>query len=561
MKEFARIDWRLPPQEEVLLEDLAMTILSRRGFSEAQSLDSLHPRYDSLGDPFGLQDMELAVSAILDFRDKNEKIIIYGDYDIDGLTASSLLADVCSQLHIKHEVYIPDRFEEGYGIHVRALEKLSEQGARTIVSVDCGSSALEAAQAAQRLGIRLIITDHHALIAQELEGAYAHINPLREANQYPEKYLSGVGVAFALARALQQASEYSIPAGQEKWLLDLVALGTICDVVPLTGENRVLASYGLQVLRKTRRAGLRALARVSGVMLEGISAEDLGFKLGPRLNAAGRLEHAQHALKMLLAVDYEQAFEHAEYLQKLNTQRQADTKWIHESAREQAQRYLDDPILVLSDTSWSHGIVGLVASRISEEYHRPAFLLQLEGNLAKGSGRSYAGISIIDIMRKQDAILDRYGGHAAAAGMTIASEKIDLFRERMIETVSQLGDDVWTKQETVDAWLQPEFVSLEGFAQLEKLEPTGRDHPGVRFVFDGEITGIRPVGADGSHYQLSVRVQEREQRMIAFGAAVKWPLLKMGDIIRGVVRLGRSEWRGVARIEVMLLDILDNPYA
>lgn len=558
MTEFATVHWELPDAGRVPVEKLADTILERRGFTKHDATKILEPRYDSLGDPFGLLDMERAVQVLLDARQANEKVIIYGDYDIDGLTASSVLSDIFTTLGIEHEVYIPDRFEEGYGIHVKALRQLHQQGAGVIVSVDCGSSAIEAARVAGDLGMKLIITDHHTLVSDELEGAVAHINPLREKNTYPEKYLAGVGVAFALARALQQADNYALPAGQEKWLLDLVALGTICDVVPLVGENRVLAYYGLQVLRKTRRPGLRALAAVSGIELAKIEAEDLGFKFGPRLNAAGRLEHAQYALQTLLATEYTAAMRSAEHLQKLNTRRQAETKIIQGEAREQALQYIDDPVLVLASDTWSHGIVGLVASRISEEFRRPTLLLQTEGEFAKGSARSYANISIIEAMREHHDLFEKYGGHAAAAGMTLRTDRIEDLRDGLCATALEMDEEVWTKNERVDAWLLPEYVTSAGFDAIHKLEPTGRDHQGVRFVLDCEITGIRPVGADGDHFQLSVRFDGYEQRMIAFGAARKWPGLEVGQTIRAVVRLSRSEWQGTTRVEVMLLDILEN---
>lgn len=558
MTEFATVRWELPDTGHIPVDKLAGVILERRGFQKKDTTTLLAPRYDSLGDPFSLVDMDRAVRVLLDARQANKKVIIYGDYDIDGLTASSVLSDVCMSLGIAHEVYIPDRFEEGYGIHIKAIKQLHQQGASVIVSVDCGSSATEAARVAGELDMKLVITDHHTLVSDELEGATAHINPLREKNTYPEKYLAGVGVAFALARALQQASNFVLPAGQEKWLLDLVALGTICDVVPLVGENRVLAYYGLQVLRKTRRPGLRALAAVSGVDVAKIEAEDLGFKFGPRLNAAGRLEHAQYALQTLLATEYTTAMRSAEHLQKLNVRRQADTRTIQDQAREQALQHIDDPVLVLTSDTWSHGIVGLVASRISEEFRRPAVLLQTEGELAKGSARSYADISIIQVMREHHELFEKYGGHAAAAGMTLRADCIEDLRDGLCATALELGEDAWTKNERIDAWLQPEYVTMAGFDAIHKLEPTGRDHPGVRFVLDGEITSIRPVGADGDHFQLSVRFEGHEQRMIAFGAARKWPELEVGQTIRAVVRLSRSEWQGTTRIEVMLLDILEN---
>lgn len=559
MTDFARVKWDLPEKEELSHSSLAELVLERRGYDSQEAHTILNPRYDSLGDPFGLLDMDLAVQTILDARG-SAPIIIYGDYDIDGLTASTLLGDVCTSLGIAHEIYIPDRFEEGYGIHVEALRALKQQGAEVVVSVDCGSSATEAALEAGRLGLKLVITDHHTLVSDTLEGSVAHINPLREKNTYPERNLAGVGVAFALARALQKASDYKLAAGQEKWLLDLAALGTVCDVVPLKGENRTLAAFGLAVMRKSRRFGIQALAAVAGVDLREVRAEDLGYKFGPRLNAAGRLEHARYALNLLTASTQSAAKESAEYLQALNTQRQADTKKIQAAARQQALERLDDRVLVLSDVSWSHGIVGLVASRISEEFCRPAILLQRTGKVAKGSARSFAGISIIDALQRHSGILEKFGGHKAAAGMTLRVEAIPALREGLDAYIAQLDDTVWTREEKVDAWLQPVFTSLEGYAELERLEPTGQGHPGVRFVLDAKVSSLRPVGSGQAHYQMLLKDEAadgHEYKVIAFGAAERWPELAIGDAIRAIVRLSKSVWQGMSRVEVVLLDILE----
>jgi len=550
--------YMLPSNEPVAVEKLALTILSRRGLSPAEQSTTLVPRYADLGDPFLLPDMDVAVRQLLDDRQAGRLVAIYGDYDIDGLTASSLLADIFTDLGIRFVLYIPDRFEEGYGLSNEAFDALAAQGVATVVSVDCGSTALEPAQHAQELGLKLIITDHHTIVQERLPGALAHINPLRTSSRYPEKSLAGVGVAFALARALQQRlpdGEYS--PGREKWLLDLVALGTICDVVPLVGENRILAHFGLQVMRKTRRKGLRALAKVSGFEIEKVQAEQIGFRIGPRLNAAGRLEHAQRALDLLTSQATAEAAAQADYLQQLNTARQDSTKMLQAAARAQALEYPEDSFLVLADPDWSHGIVGLAAARISEEFRCPTLVLQIEGDTAKGSARSFGSISVIDALQSQANLLIKFGGHRAAAGCTLKTVDIPSLRAGLQAFLKKtLKPTDWLRSDPVDVWLLPEHATDRGIAELEQLEPTGQALRPAKFVCDAEITQVRAVGATGDHFQITIMIGQKQYRMIAFGAAQKWPDLAVGQTHRFIVQLSQSEWQGVKRVELMVVDII-----
>ncbi|MEI7818928.1 MAG: single-stranded-DNA-specific exonuclease RecJ [bacterium] len=555
--QYGSVIWEFPDKQAILVEDLVSTVLDRRGFNVDEIDSLLKPRYADLPDPFLLPDMKDAVDHILKLRKADHEIAIYGDYDIDGLTACTLLADVFSHLHIKHRIYIPDRFEEGYGINIQAVDELHKEGVHTVISVDCGSTALAPALRAQELGLHLIITDHHTLIHEKIPGALAHINPLRAASSYPERKLAGVGVAFALARALQSTIPDDFEAGQEKWLLDLVVLGTVCDVVPLVGENRLLAHYGLRVMAKTKRVGIRSLASVSGVDLKQIAAEHLGFRFGPRLNAAGRIEHAQKALRLLTADDTNQANLYAEHLDQLNQARQATTRQIVSEARNVAVNYLDDPILVIGDGNWSHGIVGLVAARLSEELLRPTLVMQFEGDTAKGSARSFGSISIIDAIRSQEDLFESFGGHQAAAGFRIKRSNINALRDGLnAYAKTAIDPESWVKRQSVDAWLEPSFATESGIEQLTLIEPTGQMMPPVRFGVIGQVMSLRKVGQDQSHYQLTVRSDNHDYRMIAFGASQVWPWLEVGIEAKFVIRLSQSEWQGVTKVESIVVDCI-----
>ncbi|MBP9827053.1 DHH family phosphoesterase, partial [Candidatus Saccharibacteria bacterium] len=372
MKEIEeRIKWIRPKKATIPVARLARSILRSRGIDTKSDSTWLEPDYRSLGDPFDLPDMKQAVEHLVATRKDNKKVAVYGDYDIDGLTATTLLAEALRACGFQVISYIPDRFVEGYGLHSQALLDLRSQGVDTVITVDCGITAVEAIADAVAAGLNIIVTDHHSLAESEPVGAVALINPLRANNTYPQTNLAGVGVAFNLVRALQTEFSDELPPGQEKWLLDLVALGTICDIVPLVGENRILAHFGLKVARQSRRPGFQALADVSNAELGRINAKDFGFRFGPRLNAAGRLEHAQAGLDVLSSENYSQAFASAQKLQNLNLARRELTESICEQARQQARAMSEVNFLVLADATWSHGVAGLVASRIAEEFSKP----------------------------------------------------------------------------------------------------------------------------------------------------------------------------------------------
>lgn len=541
------------PASEV--SELLRLILSKRGYqTDAEVARFLRPDYETeLHDPYLLTDMQLAVERIVAAIENKDPIAIYGDYDIDGLTATSLMLDFLGGLGADVIGYIPDRFEEGYGINREALAKLQKQGIKLVISVDCGITSRPEAAWAKSHGLDLIITDHHA-VPEQLPQAIACINPKRPGDAYPFKDLAGVGVAFKLAQAIQ--SQVGKPApGQERWLLDLVALGTVCDVVTLVGENRVLVRYGLKVLAKTRRIGLQALAEVAGVNLAGVSSYHLGFILGPRLNAAGRLETAAQALALLTTDDAVLAAEAAQRLDQLNLERREQQAIITTQANALAERYPNDPILVLADSEWAQGVVGIVASKLLERWHKPTILLQILGETAKGSGRSTGWFNLIDNLRALDPdIFLKLGGHHFAAGFTIPTARIDDLRTGLIERASaQPGD----RSVTTPADLEVSNfgdLSLGLVADLDQLEPFGNGNPKpILATPKATVIKVSQVGTNAQHLKLVLADNDGVSIAgIGFNMAEFHPNLSVGQQVEAEFHLVENDFSGYPKPEIII---------
>ncbi|MBA3678842.1 single-stranded-DNA-specific exonuclease RecJ [Candidatus Saccharibacteria bacterium] len=550
--------WIIKSQSEAT-GDLAMVVLKNRGFDEEQIEHFLHPSYlTDLADPFLLPDMKAAVERILTAIELQQKIVIYGDYDIDGITASSLLYDFFQSAGAQSiEVYIPDRFEEGYGLNSAAIKDLKKSATDLVITVDCGVTAVVQAKLAKTIGLDLIITDHHEPLDDIPIGQIALVNPKLSTSKYPFRELAGVGVAFSLVRALLIQKPTLLKAGQEKWLLDLVALGTVCDVVPLVGENRALASFGLQVMRKTRRAGLKALAEVSATEISQVNESDLGFRFGPRLNAAGRLEHAKTALDLLLSTDLTQAHELAQKLSELNTERQSQTQEIFNQADMQAKKCGQDLVLVLADKSWSHGIVGIVASKIAEKWHKPTILLQILGDTCKGSARSYGDFSIIDGLNACSDTLIQFGGHSFAAGMKLKTENVELFSHTLNQyALKAINIESMLQRIEVDAVLHSEQLKLESVAVLGPLQPYGNENVQPVFSSTLELVEYRLIGQHLNHVKFRFITDKKNYiDGIAFSSAHKWSDLKTEQMYDIAYKLQENIWQDVARLQLEVIDI------
>lgn len=551
----------------------------------ARSLDTpqkrsafLEPDYQaSKHNPFLLPDMQAAVDRLVAAHEQQEKITIYGDYDIDGLTASTVLIDAFGSFGFENvDIFIPNRFVEGYGLTVEAVENIAATGANIIVTVDCGSLSEKEIIRANELGVDVIVTDHHN-VAPVQPPAVAVINPKRLLQDYPDEYenfllkeasqysgklypfldLAGVGVAFKLVQALQTRLD-GLPDGQEKWLLDLVALGTVCDIVTLVDENRTNVFWGLKVMARTRRPGLRALMAVSRVEPSKVTARSLGFGLGPRMNAAGRLETAQHALDMLLADTKDVAFEKAQLLDEMNRDRRAEQDKIVKEAIVQAEQYTDDPVLVVSSTGWSHGIIGIVAAKLLEKYKKPTYVLEEMGEEAKGSARSYGDFSAADAIRAADDIITKGGGHKLAAGVTLPTQHIAAFRQRVNEFYreQQLVDQQELLLPKADVTARFQEVDEALVEQIAQLEPFGSGNAQPVLYSEGAVvTGQRRMGAEAQHVKLELRDDGGSRlQLLAFSAPEHF-FAEVGQVINVWYQPDINEWNGRRTVEGRLLHL------
>lgn len=540
---------------------LVSAVLAARGLSDPKKRQAfLNPDYEAFRhDPFLLPDMDKAVQRLVLAQKKKEKVVIYGDYDIDGMTASTVLLDSFAKFGITAKVFIPNRFVEGYGLNMKAVETLAEEGAELIVTVDCGSLSHKEISRAGELGVDVIVTDHHS-VAETMPDAVATINPKRTDHKYPFIDLAGVGVAFKLVQALQTKLD-GLPAGQEKWLLDLVALGTVCDVVTLVDENRANVFWGLQVMKKTRRPGVKLLMAVSKVEPEKLVARSLGFGLGPRLNAAGRLETAKWGLDLLTTEDNQEALELAEKLDLMNRERRLEQDRIFKEARQYVEQELaNDPVLIVSNPTWSHGIIGIVAAKLLEAYKKPAFVLQeLDDGTAKGSARSFGDFSAVEAIRATEHLLIKGGGHKLAAGVTLQVENIAAWRQAM--------NSYYHQQKFTDQLRHLDIqsdVTLPNFSQctegnvndLSLLEPYGNGNREPVFEFPGlTVVSRRTMGADGQHVKYRfLDANQQYMEMIAFNKSAEFAA-DVGDIVTVWCELSINEWNGRRAVEGRLLKL------
>lgn len=538
-------------------------ILASRKLADAKARavfcePNLHTRYTAYKhDAFLLPDMQAAVDRIVKAKQNGEFVYIYGDYDIDGLTATTILLEAFAKFGLRREAFIPNRFTDGYGLNKDAMRALKDKGAQLIVTVDCGSLSHAEIELANSLGMDVIVTDHHS-VASTMPPAVATINPKRTDHAYPFRDLAGCGVAFKLVQALQTKLD-GLPDGHEKLLLDLVAFGTVCDVVTLLDENRANVFCGLEVMRQMRRPAFRALAAIADVRPKKLNARTLGFMFGPRLNAAGRLETAQYSLDLLTATDPMQALEIAQKLDAMNIKRRADQDKIFKAALVQAEQYANDPVLVLSGPEWSHGIIGIVAAKILERYFKPTFVLEEIGDESKGSARSFGDFSAVDAIRSAENWLIKGGGHKLAAGVTMRTENIANFRKAVNDFYHAQGikDQLRHLEPIADAIVDDvKDLNQELMTFLKTLEPFGHGNPEPVFRMERAVIRKRQhLGKDGSHLKLEVGdTKGNKWSLIGFSMADRFKQ-DIGDEVSVWFKLLENEWRGVVKLEGQLLKV------
>lgn len=553
----------LTPEAEKSLIDFQQPlrqILFNRGYSTPTSaLNYLAATPPPDSEPYNLLGMEAAVSRVSFAIANGQKIAIYGDYDADGVTATALMVQVLSALGAQVEGYIPNRFDEGYGLNNEALDNLHEHGVDLIVTVDCGVRSIEEADHAKDLGLDLIITDHHHP-GEELPSVVAVINPKQVGDNYPDKNLAGVGLAYKLAVALLDhfgRKEYTrTDPIDEADLLDLVALGTVADLAPLIDENRSLVRAGLNAIRQPRRQGLQALIGVCGLVPRRVKASDIGFMLGPRLNAAGRLDSALAAFELLITQSVNEAGLLAQQLDNQNRERQKISREIQTRAEQIA--IAEDPdafLLFAADPEFNPGIVGLAASRLNERYYRPAIVAHKGEKYTRGSCRSIPEFHITNALDQCEELMEHHGGHAAAAGFTVKNENLpELLSRLKAIAIEQLSDIDLRQVLHADLEIQLSDLVPEMLEQLEILQPTGYGNPQAMFVSrELKVNDYRLVGKDGTHLKLTVSDGWITYDAIAFGQG-HWRS-DMPIFIDLMYTFEKNEFNGKENLQLKVKDI------
>ncbi len=529
-------------------------LIKKRGLTP----DFLEPKYENLTDPLELPDMEKAVARIKTALENSEKILIYGDYDVDGVTASTVMEQTLKFAGVKPEninIMLPDRFADGYGMSPRLITRAKDTNTTLVITVDCGSRNHAIVEELNTLKIDSIITDHHET-EDTLPDAIAILNPKRrDAPCEKLNNLAGVGVAFKLAEALVKAG--LIKNGLEKWLLDLVLIGTICDSMTLTGENRILCYYGMKVLAKTRRPGLLEICKIAKV--KEINSETIGFCIGPRLNAAGRLKTAEIALNLLRTSSHAEAAKLAKKVEDLNRERKTAQD---QAMQEIEQRAPGEKTSVIIETGpWHEGVIGIVAGRLVEKYHKPAFVLtEVSNGIYKGSGRSFGDFNLAEALNYAKEAIISGGGHAGAAGVKVAEKDLYAFREK----INAYYDGLNLKNQTKYFKFTPDLalgdladIDLDLIAELSTLEPFGQGNEEPIFLLeDFKINQVVLLGANKNHLRIDFADNEgRTIKTIAFFAPENWLKLTPDDHVSALIKLVKNDFAGTQTAEARIVDL------
>ena len=525
----------------------AARLLFSRGIKDEDSLSRfLAPSLDDLHDPYLLHDMDKAVNRIRRAIEQGEFILVYGDYDADGMTSASILKETLEQLGAECLVYLPNRFTDGYGPNASVYKYfIEQQGISLIVTVDNGVAGHEAIDLAQSMGVDVIVTDHHSL-PEVLPDAHAIVHPEHPESDYPFKHLAGCGVAFKLACALLEEVQVE--------LLDLVAIGTIADMVSLTDENRIMLQYGLEVLRNTQRIGLQELFEIAGISSSDVTEETVGFQLAPRLNALGRLDDPNPAIELLTGFDDEEVREIALMIQDKNEERKEIVQAIYEEAKS-----LVDPnksVQVLAKEGWNPGVLGIVAGRLLEELGQTVIVLNIEDGRAKGSARSIEAVDIFEALNPHQELFIAFGGHAGAAGMTLEVDKLEALSELLEVYITEKGLDVATKNNLrLDEDLDIEALTIETVKNFERLAPFGMDHQKpVFYIRDFQVENARTIGAGNAHLKLKISKGSANFEVVAFGKGSLATEFAQVKDLELAATLSVNQWNGQTALQLMMVD-------
>ncbi len=535
------------------LNKLLLSIIINRNIREEDIEVFLNPTRNNFHDPFLMPDMEIAVERIIKAINNKEKIIIYGDYDVDGITSITVLKSFFEDRGIKVDQYIPNRLAEGYGLNKPAIDEIAKNNYNLMITVDCGISGIEEIEYANSLGLEIIVTDHHE-VGDKLPNAIAVVNAKRKDNQYPCRDLAGVGVVFKLIQAI--GIKLGLEEKEYLKYLDIVCVGTISDIVPLVDENRVIAKLGLMLVKQTKNMGLKSLLISSGY--KNIDSNTISFGVAPRINACGRMGHADEALKLFLSKDIYEVNELTKKLNDYNSLRQEKEKAIYEDAINQIEtnKLNEKNAIIIAGENWHHGVIGIVSSKITELYFKPSILLCYEDDLAKGSGRSIPGFDLHEALMKCQNTIERFGGHSMAVGITIKRDKFEEFSEQFEKIAKDAKIDEIIPIINIDAKINLSEINKEMVASLKQLEPFGEGNKTPIFAFKNlKIDSIRAL-SEGKHIKMTLKDGNVIINAIGFNLGYLADEYRIGDKIDVVGTLEINSFNGVDNLQINIKDVM-----
>ena len=536
------------------INKLLATILVNRDIVDEEKINKfLNPKRSDFYDPYLLPDMEIAIQRIIEAIENKERIVIYGDYDVDGITSVTVLKKFLEERGMEVSEYIPNRLEEGYGLNKEAIKEIAGQGKQLMITVDCGISAVEEVEYANELGLETIITDHHEP-GNKLPNAIAIIDAKRKDNTYPFRNLAGVGVVFKLIQALG----IRLKLEEKEYLkyLDIVCIGTISDIVPLVDENRVIVKLGLKLVEQTRNLGLKAIIESSGYSK--VDSSTISFGVAPRINACGRMGHQEEALNLFLAEDIDEVKRLTQRLNDYNKTRQETEKKIYNDAIEEIERnkLYNKNTIVIMQKNWHHGVIGIVSSKITEIYFKPSILLCEEGENGKGSGRSIPGFDLYEALTECKENVDKFGGHSMAIGINIKKDKFEKFKDQLEEIAEKKEIEKIVPILKIDAQIELDDINKEMVESLKELEPFGEENKMPVFVFKNlKIDSIRAL-SEGKHLKLTLKENKNIVNAIGFNLGELSNEYKIGDKIDVVGSLEINTFNGTNNIQINIKDIM-----
>lgn len=535
------------------INKLLASIIINRKISENEIETFLNPTRNNFHDPFLMPDMEVAIERIIKAINNKEKIIIFGDYDVDGITSITVLKSFLEDIGIEVGQYIPNRLDEGYGLNISAIDEIVKENYQLMITVDCGISGIKEIEYANSLGIETIVTDHHE-VGDELPNAIAVVDAKRKDSKYPCRDLAGVGVVFKLIQAL--GMKLNIDEKEYLKYLDIVCVGTISDIVPLIDENRVIAKLGLLLIQQTKNMGLKSLLMSSGY--KNIDSNTISFGVAPRINACGRMGHAEEALKLFLSKNINEVNELTNKLNEYNKIRQEKEKNIYEEVISQIEKkdMKEKNIIVLGGENWHHGVIGIVASKITESYFKPSILLSYEGDFAKGSGRSIPGFDLHEALMKCQDMIEKFGGHSMAIGITLQKEKFNEFSEKIEEIAKESKIEEIIPIINIDSKINLNEIDKDVVESLKQLEPFGEGNKTPIFMFKNlKIDSIRSL-SEGKHLKMTLKENNIIINSIGFNLGKLANEYRIGDKIDVVGILEINSFNGTENLQINIKDLM-----